>query len=179
MTSIGITSRGDSEEKLLLVEDLLHTEQHLAEEISKRPEKADELLIELDEVRKTRQKAVKEFGGDNVNSKSWCRTKHLGMAHLRSQELLNNAARIDKEGGQQIAEIAQRINVHRDKAVKDFLNGSEGGKDCKRCAGDLSVEENIGEISSVEQVSEDNTAFFVMLLLGIGLSIYAFSKLQK
>ncbi len=179
--SLGMSSRGHEAEQEMLIADLLHTEQHLAESIQKNPSLAEELGVELDKARLTRQKAVSLWSNNNGNSDVWCATKHSIEANRRSQELLENTARLNPEQLSEMAEIANEVNEIKENVSKTFLTtGKKSSGGCKRCAGDLSYSENISDVENFEATtSEDNTVFFFLLLVGIGVSIYAFSKLQK
>ncbi len=138
MNDIGQSSRGSRQEKILLIEDLDHQIQHLAEVIEKNPDMAKKLSQELDEVRLTKQQALKTLFGDDINVDMHCSLKHAGMAHLRGQEILNNISRVEPHLAQDVAKLNKRLTHHRDFALNEYLAGKRGGS-CARCASDLKM----------------------------------------
>ena len=141
-TQLGLTSRGDEDEKLRLVADLLHAEAHAVETLTKEPHRTEELTKTIDDLRETRQSAVKLWGGENVNPNYWCQTKHLLEASRRGEELIENAARINPAEVPEIVRISNKVNEERDIAIKNFKRGKTKITDenCFRCEDDLGKE---------------------------------------
>ena len=141
-SNIGLTSRGDEDEKLRLVADLLHAEAHAVETLTKEPHRSEELTKTIDDLRETRQSAVKLWGGENVNPNYWCSTKHLIEGSRRVDELIENAARINPDEVPEIVRISNKVNQERDIAIKNFKNGKTKitNEKCFRCEDDLGKE---------------------------------------
>ncbi|KKM97074.1 hypothetical protein LCGC14_1171650 [marine sediment metagenome] len=140
--NIGMSSRGDEDEKLRLVADLLHAEQHAVETLTKEPGRAKELTKTIDDLRATRQEAVRIWSGENINPNYWCETKHLLEASRRTDELIENASRINPDDIPKLIKISNKVNKERDIAIKNFKQGKTKvtDEDCYRCEDDLGKE---------------------------------------
>lgn len=141
-SNIGLTSRGDEDEKLRLVADLLHAEQHAVETLTKEPHRSEELTKTIDNLRGVRQNAVRLWGGENVNPNYWCQVKHLTEGSRRGEELIENAARINPAEVPEIVRITNKVNEERDIAIRNFKQGKTKitDEDCFRCEDDLGKE---------------------------------------
>lgn len=140
--NIGLTSRGDEEERIRLTADLLHAEEHTIETLKKEPYRAEELTKSIDNLRRTRQGSVRLWSGEKINPNHWCRTKHLVEASRRGEEIIENATRINPVEVSEIIKIINRVDKEKDIAIKNFRQGKTRitDEECFRCEEDLGKE---------------------------------------
>ncbi len=137
--TIGLTSRGDDDEKIRYVADLLHAEEHAVETLKKEPHKVEELTKNIDNLRGARQDAVRLWAGENVNPNYWCMVKHLTENSRRADELIENASRLNPGEVPKLIKIAKRIEKEKDNAIRSFKAGKTkiSDEECFRCEDDL------------------------------------------
>lgn len=141
-TNIGLTSRGDEDEKIRFIADLLHAEEHAVETLKKEPSNREELTKTIDNLREIRQSAVRFWAGENVNPNYWCEVKHLTANSRRADELIENAARINPADVPELIKIANKIDKEKNIAIKNFKSGKTKitDEECFRCESDLGKE---------------------------------------
>lgn len=140
---IGMSSRGDEAEKIRLVQDLLHQEQHLVETLVKEPTKAKELTKTIDNLRKQRQEVVNLWAGKKINPNFWCALKHNLESTRRIEELIENAVRVNPSQVSKLATIARNLNMEQKKIIDNFKSGkSRLSEECDRCFGDINSNSN-------------------------------------
>ena len=141
----GMTSRGEEEEKLRVIMNLLHIETHLNDAMVADKKQEKEIAKLQDKVRKTRQDMVRVWAGPTINPNFWCSVKHALETQRHIEECVESAARHrDMEKLKKLNEgLRELINV-RDELIDKFKSGRESDVDvCWRCEGDVCyVEEN-------------------------------------
>jgi len=132
-----MTSRGADEEKLRAIINLLHTETHIVEAMSKEPERASELSTRLDEIRRLRQQAVAEWAGPFYNVNHWCELKHLLETQRHIEEMIENAARNEPSHVEPLSRMLADVIKEREKLSHYFRSGKISGGTCPRCENDI------------------------------------------
>jgi len=181
---LGMTSRGAEEEKLRGIMNLLHTETHLIESMMAHPEKTEELTALIDNVRRTRQDLVKSWAGQKVNPNFWCATKHALETQRHVEEMIENAARTEREKVPELLKSLKEVVNERNKIIEEFKSGEGsieevGEMVCKRCIADF--EEKSSQSPKIEQEVKKTGGGLGyiewVLVLGIGvLGLIAIAK---
>lgn len=175
-----VNSRGDEEERIMAIANYLNAEEHLSEAMTKEPHRSRELAEQLDRVRESRQKLVKEWSKGRANPNHWCATKHQINSCYHLHELITNAARDEPDAIPVLADSYKRCLAERDKAVELFMSGDggESGETCQRCVADLNIGKGVSDIESFKthesyQTKEDMMVWVILALLLFGVALMA------
>jgi phage shock protein A len=156
----------------MAIANYLNAEEHLTEAATKEPHRVKEIAKQLDQVRESRQKLVKEWSKGRANPNHWCNCKHQINACYHLHELITNAARDSPEKVPELTESYKRCLEERDKAVDLFLGGESeaSGEGCQRCVADLNVggtEANPQVYHTVKDSAIWLTLFILMSVVGL------------
>jgi len=158
-----ITSRGDEDEHIYAIANLLNAEEHITEAMTKDLSRSEELAKLLDDIRRTRQELVKSWAKGRADSRYWCALKHMINTCYHLHELITNAAREKPERVEELAKLLKECVEERDKLTKLFLSGSGSGE-CPRCASDLDLAIRLTNIPHVEEKKSDNILLNIILI---------------
>lgn len=157
----GMTSRGEEEEELRVIMNLLHIETHLNDAMVADKKQEKEIAKLQDKVRKTRQDMVKVWAGPTINPNFWCSVKHALETQRHIEECVESAARHgDTEKLRKLNEGLRELIPLRDELIDKFKSGRESDVDvCWRCEGDVCyVEENEETPEPENRVPENGEA---------------------
>lgn len=175
-----VNSRGDEEERIMAIANYLNSEEHLTESMAKEPHKVAELTKQLDRVRESRQKLVREWSKGRANSNHWCNAKHQINTCYHLHELITNAARDNPDSVPELVESYKRCIKERDNAIDLFMSGdgTASGDGCQRCSADLNLTSTCETYVSspvafgvVEDDGDEKLIWALLLIMFVGVAL--------
>ena len=155
MVGLGMTSRGDEEEKVMAIQNAIHIEEHLTDVMQENPAKAGYLAKDLDHARRNRQDLVKQWAAGRANHVHWCAAKHALSKEYHLREMLANASRISPGKVKEISVMLHDAVRSRKSLSAKFLSGHNEGYKCDRCADDLEIGDDIAQ--NLNTAKENNS----------------------